>query len=322
MRDDLGPIHIEPASPWENEYVKIFTVNVQDELLAQRLFDRLAEAKLLIERRRLEYLKRITAITFVLFTVLSFYPDSAGAQTIWRKGTPISERDRQEKALFEARNDLAKLKALISMLETRGAGSGSADDMLLLAYCHYWLGISLVEDGNDKAAMQVFLKGSKMAELLMKKYPEDPAGFFWYTALYGNYQKLKGVSLQTLTLYGKFKKLTDKTETLSKGYFYGGVDRYWGRAINEAPSVVRIAAGFSLEDSVEKLERSYKANPTYFDNGYYLAVSYIKRSKKGDVAKAKKVLQKILKTPANTLPEFKPENDYFQRRAKKLLESL
>ncbi len=60
VRDWLGKIevktlYIEPGSPWENGYIESFNGKLRDELLNREIFDTLLEAKVLIERWRLEY---------------------------------------------------------------------------------------------------------------------------------------------------------------------------------------------------------------------------------------------------------------------------
>jgi putative transposase len=51
----VKPLYIEPGSPWENGYVESFHARLRDELLNGEIFDTLAEARVLIERWRLEY---------------------------------------------------------------------------------------------------------------------------------------------------------------------------------------------------------------------------------------------------------------------------
>jgi len=270
-------------------------------------------------------MKTLTALLILISSAYIVSPISTGmafAQTIWRKGTPVSDSDKEDKALFDARNDPSKLEKLISMLEARNAGEGGIEDMLLLAYCYYWRGILLEDADYEKEAKAAFRKGSKIAERLKDKHPQDPAGYLWYTIIYGRYQKLEGVTLDSLTLYDKFKKCIDKAEALQKGYFFGGADRFWGYSIFEVPTVVRFAAGFSLDDAVNKLENSYNINPNYFESGYTLAVIMIERDDDGDVAKAKRILQKIIDTSSGVLPEFKPENEFYKKQARKLLNSL
>ena len=47
--------YIYPGSPWENGYIESFNGKLRDELLNGEIFDTLFEAKLLIERWRVEY---------------------------------------------------------------------------------------------------------------------------------------------------------------------------------------------------------------------------------------------------------------------------
>jgi transposase InsO family protein len=60
VRDWLGRVgvrtlFIEPGSPWENGYCESFNGKLRDELLDREVFDTLLEAKVLIERWRVEY---------------------------------------------------------------------------------------------------------------------------------------------------------------------------------------------------------------------------------------------------------------------------
>ena len=52
---DIGPLFIEPGSPWENGYIESFNGKLRDELLNCEIFCTLREAQILIERWRVEY---------------------------------------------------------------------------------------------------------------------------------------------------------------------------------------------------------------------------------------------------------------------------
>jgi putative transposase len=54
-RFDVGPLFIEPGSPWENGYNESFNGKLRDELLNREVFYTLEEAKVLIENWRKEY---------------------------------------------------------------------------------------------------------------------------------------------------------------------------------------------------------------------------------------------------------------------------
>ena len=51
----VGPLYIEPGSPWQNAYVESFNGKLRDELLNLELFLSLEEAKYVAERWRLDY---------------------------------------------------------------------------------------------------------------------------------------------------------------------------------------------------------------------------------------------------------------------------
>jgi transposase InsO family protein len=52
---EVKTLFIEPGSPWENGYIESFNGKLRDELLDVEIFDTLLEAKVLIERWRVEY---------------------------------------------------------------------------------------------------------------------------------------------------------------------------------------------------------------------------------------------------------------------------
>ena len=54
-RVEVKTLYIEPGSPWENGYIESFNGKLRDELLNREIFDTLLEAKVLIERWRVEY---------------------------------------------------------------------------------------------------------------------------------------------------------------------------------------------------------------------------------------------------------------------------
>ena len=54
-RVGVKTLFIEPGSPWENGYVESFNGELADELLEREVFYTLAEAKVLIERWRVQY---------------------------------------------------------------------------------------------------------------------------------------------------------------------------------------------------------------------------------------------------------------------------
>lgn len=55
QRLQVGPLFIEPGSPWENGYCESFNGRLRDELLRREIFDTLLEARVLVERWRRQY---------------------------------------------------------------------------------------------------------------------------------------------------------------------------------------------------------------------------------------------------------------------------
>jgi len=54
-RLEVKTLYITPGSPWENGYIESFNSKLADELLAREILCSLHEAKVLIERSRIEY---------------------------------------------------------------------------------------------------------------------------------------------------------------------------------------------------------------------------------------------------------------------------
>ncbi len=54
-RMGVGPLFIEPGSPWENGYCESFNGRLRDEMLNGEIFYTLREAKILIENSRREH---------------------------------------------------------------------------------------------------------------------------------------------------------------------------------------------------------------------------------------------------------------------------
>jgi putative transposase len=53
-----GTLYIDPGSPWQNGIVESFNGRLRDELLSSGIFATLAEARLLVDRCRLNYKHR------------------------------------------------------------------------------------------------------------------------------------------------------------------------------------------------------------------------------------------------------------------------
>ena len=54
---EVGPLFIEPGSPWENGYNEPFNGKLRDELLNGEIFYTLKEATIMIERWRVHYME-------------------------------------------------------------------------------------------------------------------------------------------------------------------------------------------------------------------------------------------------------------------------
>ena len=77
QRVEVKTLYIEPGSPWENGYIESFNGKLRDELLDREIFDTLLEAKVLIERWRVEY------NTVRPHSSLGYRPPAPEARQLW-----------------------------------------------------------------------------------------------------------------------------------------------------------------------------------------------------------------------------------------------
>lgn len=80
QRLGVGPLFIEPGSPWENGYNESFNGKLRDELLNGELFDTLREAQVLVERWRSHY------NTVRPHSALGYVPPAPEAAQPWPPG--------------------------------------------------------------------------------------------------------------------------------------------------------------------------------------------------------------------------------------------
>ena len=98
LRDWLGKLgvgtaYIEPGSPWENGYIESFNGKLRDELLNGEIFDTLLEAKVLIERWRMDY-NRVRP-----HSSLNYRSPAPEAQTFEAKNDDYNPWDPEQMAL-------------------------------------------------------------------------------------------------------------------------------------------------------------------------------------------------------------------------------
>ena len=77
-------LYIEPGSPWENGYIESFNGKLRDELLNAEIFTSLWEAKVIIERWRVEYntVRPHSALGYRSPAPLAVAPLGAGSATL------------------------------------------------------------------------------------------------------------------------------------------------------------------------------------------------------------------------------------------------
>ncbi len=92
----MKTLFIEPGSPWENGYNESFNGKLRDELLNREIFDTLLEAKVLIERWRIEYntIRPHSALGYRSPAPEAVVPLSSGSAPLRRTTTERKTRTR------------------------------------------------------------------------------------------------------------------------------------------------------------------------------------------------------------------------------------
>ena len=240
------------------------------------------------------------AVIFVLllvFTSQTFAQDAAALKTKGDKYWP-------------KRDDQVSLVSAIRAYEGALAASpGDLDLMVRLSLAYYWKGNNLpVSDGKDRKA--AYEKGINYAQKVCDKNPDHIGGNFWWAVNKASYGRERGVVASSSYL-PDLKRHMAVVEQQDKYYFYGGPQRFWAKVIIAAPGFLRSKFGGTLDDAALDLKKAVSKEPKLFMNHLALAEVYLEM-KKPDLAK--KEIQFILDTPANSLPQYAAEN----RRDKKV----
>jgi hypothetical protein len=99
-------------------------------------------------------------------------------------------------------------------------------------------------------------------------------------------------------------------------YFYQGPDRYFGVFYAKAPGF----AGGDMKKSAAHFNRSLDAQPNYFGTRVLMAEEWA--IKEDNRALFEELLNYVLNTDPNVIPELVPENTCDQRKAAKLMAEI
>ena len=271
-------------------------------------------------------------------------PACAGRKAVWKDDTASdaqpADTAKAETAKKEGadhwnnRTSPEEIKAAIASWEnTVAADSHNLEALVGLTRAHYFLADGYTRD-NEKEYLALMDKAVKWGEEAMvaaspafaekmrggAKFPEAvtvmgkdgvPA-MYWYASALGKWAKKKGFAV----LVGQkdnVKATMDRCLELDPEYFYAGPWRYFGAFYAVAPSF----AGGDLEKSVTHFKKSLELQPNYVGTKVLWAAELA--TKQQDEDTFDKLLNEVLATPDDVIPELKAETIVEKQKARELL---
>lgn len=289
----------------------------------------------------------------VLALALSVVPGCAGRKAVWTEDPAksgeasghsqadgatttedVAKLIAEGDAKWALRTDPANIRAAIAAWEKAAAIEPKNLDLLVkLTRAHYFLADGYLRD-NDKEYLEQMDRGVKWGEKAMvaaspefeqkmrsgAKFPEAvkvvpkegvPA-MYWYASALGKWAKKKGFAV-LLGQKDNVKATMDRALELAPDYFYGGPHRYFGAYYAIAPSF----AGGDLEKSKVHFKKSLEIEPNYVGTKVLWAEELA--VKQQDEETFDRLINEVLQTPDDVIPELVPEILIEKQKAKALL---
>jgi tetratricopeptide (TPR) repeat protein len=167
-------------------------------------------------------------------------------------------------------------------------------------------------DAEFRAAVD---RGEKPIDAVFVLQKDDQMAIYWTAANLGRWARLKGWA--TVSKYkGYVGQLMTHCSDLDETAFYGGPSRYWGAFY----AVTHPSAGGDLDMSREMFEKARTMYPENFTTYVLYAETYA--LKIGDRELFRDLLEHVLNTPSDVLPEMIPEQDVEKKKARDFLDRV
>jgi hypothetical protein len=167
----------------------------------------------------------------------------------------------------------------------------------------------------DSAFKAQITKGEKPADAVTALQLDDQMAIYWTAANLGKWARSQGFA--TLVKYkGYIAKMMTHCLALDETAFYAGPVRYWGAFYAVAPGF----AGGDMTKSKEHFERAKEMNPEYFGTYVLYADAYAEKAQ--DRALFKSLLEHVINTPSDVLPEMIPEQNIEKAKAQAFLDRI
>jgi tetratricopeptide (TPR) repeat protein len=273
--------------------------------------------------------------------LLASLPACAGRKAAWQDtsgggkasagdaAAALAEGDKH----WENRTDPAAIKAAIKAWEKVAAADPKNFEVLVkLTRANYFLADGYLR-GDEKEYLRTMDLGVKWGEKAMVaaspefeakmrgggKYPEavklvPKAGvpaMYWYASSLGKWAKKKGFAV-LLGQKDNVKATMDHVLELDPNFYYGGPHRYFGAFYAIAPAF----AGGDLEKSRVHFNKSLEISPYIGTKVLWAAELAVKEQ---DEDTFDKLLNEVIATPDDVIPEVKPEIMVEKQKARELL---
>jgi tetratricopeptide (TPR) repeat protein len=278
----------------------------------------------------------------LLATLILSLPACAGRKAAWQNAdgggkagggdatAQIAEGDKH----WANRTDANEIRAAIKIWEQVAAADPKNFDVLVkLTRANYFLADGYLRN-DEKEYLRTMDLGVKWGEKAMiasspefeakmrggGKFPEavklvPKAGvpaMYWYASSLGKWAKRKGFAV-LLGQKDNVKATMDRVLELDPTFYYGGPHRYFGAFYAVAPAF----AGGDLEKSKVHFNKSLEISPQYVGTKVLWAQELA--VKQQDEETFDKLLNEVIATPDDVIPEVKPEIIVEKQKAKELL---
>jgi tetratricopeptide (TPR) repeat protein len=184
---------------------------------------------------------------------------------------------------------------------------------LLLAEAAYWA-VEQSPEMDRKKKIELLRRGIRATEEVLDIDPENTGAYNW------RMWDMAAITVAEGILRGgyAFKEAIVGTIMVSRGdisYYYGAIYTYWARVIYTLPGILGKFFHFTEDDAVWLYQQALEVEPDFYKTRFYLAESYLKKE---DIKRAKAEFRYIVETPASSLEEREPENEFYQAEVKRL----
>lgn len=287
----------------------------------------------------------MTTKTLTIACVLSLLTACAGRKAAWEgdKGgagaggsTDAAKQIADGDAHWAKRTDPAEIRAAIAAWEKVAAADPKHLEVLVkLTRANYFLADAHLR-GDEKKYVEAMDLGVKWGEkAMMAASPEFEAkmraggklpeavklvgasgvpAMYWYASSLGKWAKRKGFAV-LLGQKDNVKATMDRVLALDPNFYYAGPHRYFGAFYAVAPSF----AGGDLEKSKVHFTKSLEIAPGYVGTKVLWAQELAVKEQDEDTFV--KLLNEVLATPDDVLPDVTPETIAEKGKARELLDS-